>query len=375
MATVNRALGMLRAAINWGRFQDPPLLAVTPFHRFGVNIKVERRNETRSAPASGRGTAPAGGLPDDEHGRAQVGPDPAMHDRMIGALETCCRQGEMLRIQNRHVDWSQHQIVIPASNTKDAENRRIPFDPKGRLAPILKRRATLGLNAFVFGSPEGEFQDSFKTAWESLLLVANGHDTKRAKPGVARRPRETRAGRPAVARSAARGCLPSPGGRRRHPHDPVDARPLRHQDDAAVPQHHGRRGTEGADRRLGTSPAAEGGRPVDRQETALSRYELSVICQSGSTASRPTRIEMNDFLREFGAPCRTRTCDLLVRSQTLYPTELRARRPTEATRCWPGRGRETLIISHRPGGAIHSGMTPPQRFRRICSRFRPPELL
>src|SRR5919204_1484359 len=26
------------------------------------------------------------------------------------------------------------------------------------------------------------------------------------------------------------------------------------------------------------------------------------------------------------APCRTRTCDLLVRSQTLYPTELRAHR-------------------------------------------------
>src|SRR4051794_2124650 len=26
----------------------------------------------------------------------------------------------------------------------------------------------------------------------------------------------------------------------------------------------------------------------------------------------------------FGAPCRTRTCDLLVRSQTLYPTELKA---------------------------------------------------
>ena len=26
-----------------------------------------------------------------------------------------------------------------------------------------------------------------------------------------------------------------------------------------------------------------------------------------------------------GAPCTTRTCDLLVRSQTLYPAELRAR--------------------------------------------------
>ena len=45
----------------------------------------------------------------------------------------------MLRIQNRHVDWEQHQIAIPGSNAKDAENRRIPFDPQGRLAPILKR--------------------------------------------------------------------------------------------------------------------------------------------------------------------------------------------------------------------------------------------
>jgi hypothetical protein len=33
-----------------------------------------------------------------------------------------------------------------------------------------------------------------------------------------------------------------------------------------------------------------------------------------------------------GAPCRTRTCDLLVRSQTLYPTELRAREPSTITK-------------------------------------------
>jgi hypothetical protein len=44
--------------------------------------------------------------------------------------------------------------MIPGANAKDAENRRIPFDPQGRLAPILKRRAVLGPNAFVFGSPD-----------------------------------------------------------------------------------------------------------------------------------------------------------------------------------------------------------------------------
>ena len=90
----------------------------------------------------------------------------------------------MLRIQNRHVDWERHQIAIPGAHAKDAENRRIPFDPQGRLAPVLKRRAALGPNAFVFGSDAGEFVASFKTAWESLLLLANGHDTKRAKPGA-----------------------------------------------------------------------------------------------------------------------------------------------------------------------------------------------
>jgi integrase len=183
VATVNRALGVLRAAINWGRFQDPPLLSTTPFHRFGVSIRARdeaKRDRRIHRDEEQRLLAACLTMNSAEHKWA----GPAMHDRLIGALETCCRQGEMLRIQNRHVDWSQHQISIPGANAKDSENRRIPFDPQGRLAPILKRRAALGPYAFVFGSPDGEFQDSFKTAWESLLLVAYGHETKRAKPGA-----------------------------------------------------------------------------------------------------------------------------------------------------------------------------------------------
>jgi hypothetical protein len=30
----------------------------------------------------------------------------------------------------------------------------------------------------VFGTDNGEHVGSFKTAWESLLLIANGHDTE-----------------------------------------------------------------------------------------------------------------------------------------------------------------------------------------------------
>jgi hypothetical protein len=40
----------------------------------------------------------------------------------------------MLKIQNRHVLWDTHQIVIPAEHAKDAESRRIPCEPKGRLS-------------------------------------------------------------------------------------------------------------------------------------------------------------------------------------------------------------------------------------------------
>ena len=46
----------------------------------------------------------------------------------------------MLLIQNKRVDWESHQIGIPGATAKDNENRRIPFNPEGRLAAILKRR-------------------------------------------------------------------------------------------------------------------------------------------------------------------------------------------------------------------------------------------
>jgi integrase len=65
------------------------------------------------------------------------------------------------------------QIGIPGATAKDKENRRIPFNPKGRLAAILKRRAALGPEAYVFGSATGTYQPTIQTAWETLKLLAN----------------------------------------------------------------------------------------------------------------------------------------------------------------------------------------------------------
>jgi hypothetical protein len=105
------------AAINGGRFQDPPLLSTTPFHRFGVTIKARdetKRDRRIHRDEEHRLLAACVTMNSAEHHCA----GPAMHDRIIRALETCCRQGERLRIQNRHVEWPQHQIVIPGANAK-----------------------------------------------------------------------------------------------------------------------------------------------------------------------------------------------------------------------------------------------------------------
>ena len=106
-----------------------------------------------------------------------------MRDRIVGALETGCRRGEMLLIKNRHVQWDTCQIRIPAEHAKDGESRRIPFSRNGRLAELLERRRFLGPDAFVFGTPNGEFQSDFRTAWETLVLSAAGKGTERAKRG------------------------------------------------------------------------------------------------------------------------------------------------------------------------------------------------
>jgi integrase len=183
ISTLHRVLAILRAAIRWGQAQTPPLIDKSPFHRFGVrlNQKAETVRDRRiSREEEKRLLDAAIAMNTWEH--RWVGP--LMHDRIVGALELCCRLGEMLLIQNKRVDWDTHTIGIPGHTTKDSENRRIPFDPEGRLAAVLRRRGKLAPNASVFGTENGECLGSFKTAWESLLLIANGHDTKRTKPGA-----------------------------------------------------------------------------------------------------------------------------------------------------------------------------------------------
>jgi integrase len=184
LATMHRTLETLRAAMNWGMAQTPPLFRKSPFHRFGVRMhkKAETVRDRRLPREEEKKLLDAALQKMNTPEHQFVGP--LLHDRIIGALELCCRRGEMLLIQNKRVNWETHQIGIPGATAKDKENRRIPFNPQGRLAAILERRAKLGPDAYVFGSAAGEYQPELQTGWETLRLMAHGIDPKPTRTGA-----------------------------------------------------------------------------------------------------------------------------------------------------------------------------------------------
>jgi hypothetical protein len=61
-----------------------------------------------------------------------------------------------------------------------------------------------------------------------------------------------------------------------------------------------------------------------RLRRRLRRCRAEELRHHVTSQQPPPQSNVIDFPKEIGAPCMTRTCDLLVRSQTLYPTELRA---------------------------------------------------
>ena len=97
-----------------------------------------------------------------------------MRDRIIGALDTGCRRGEMMKIQNKQVDWRHRSIRILKEHSKSEVARVIPFERASRLEQLLRRRAFLGPDAFVFGAATtGGYVRTFRSAWETVLLLAD----------------------------------------------------------------------------------------------------------------------------------------------------------------------------------------------------------
>jgi hypothetical protein len=122
LATIHRTLETLRAAMNWGMAQTPPFFKKSPFHRYGVrmNKKAETARDRRLSREEEKQLLDAALQKMNTSEHQFVGP--LLDDRIIGALELCCRRGEMLLIQNKRVNWETYRL---ASLARPPRTRRI----------------------------------------------------------------------------------------------------------------------------------------------------------------------------------------------------------------------------------------------------------
>ena len=116
----------------------------------------------------------------DEEASLFAAVGPWLQRLIIAALETACRQGELLKLQWKNVSETRRLITILATNAKSSRKREIPVSD--RLWAILQmirhdpsgRR--FGPSDYVFGNTIGERIGSPKKAWGTAIRKAQIDD-------------------------------------------------------------------------------------------------------------------------------------------------------------------------------------------------------
>ncbi len=105
--------------------------------------------------------------------------EPHLQALIVAALETCCRQAELLTLRWGDVSLERGEIVIRAEHAKDRENRIIPISIRLRRVLEARRDSPAGVpfppSAHVFGNDVGEPVGSVRRAWQTTVLRAHGH--------------------------------------------------------------------------------------------------------------------------------------------------------------------------------------------------------
>jgi integrase len=171
VAGCNRKLSKLRQMLNWAR--DWKFISSVPFSRnlVSLDIDLEVGRERRLEPG--------------EEEALLAAADSEMKLRIIAALDTGMRKGEMLRVQLKRVDFEYGFIILPRrvlvkdvyrQNTKNDKMRRVPITP--RLMELLEQRRFIGSEGYVFSDEKGDLVEDFKRAWWTVNLVAHDCEPK-----------------------------------------------------------------------------------------------------------------------------------------------------------------------------------------------------
>jgi site-specific recombinase XerD len=101
-----------------------------------------------------------------------------MKRRVIAALDLGLRAGEMLKIQVKHVDYTNWVVNLPATMTKagatTGKSQQV-YAGTERVREVLEARRFLGPDAFVFGKENGAKVGDFGKSWNRLFKLSGLH--------------------------------------------------------------------------------------------------------------------------------------------------------------------------------------------------------
>ena len=150
-AAVNRLMQRLRHFVNWCRFQQPPRLTRTPFHRYGIQIKagdeVQRTRRLHEGEEAAL-LAACDVLDSNDHkysGRA-------LQRRLLGTHWLGARGSELDRVQLAHVNFKTWDITMQKGKSQP---RTVWLPEASPLRALLEQRRFLKADRFVFGDDEG----------------------------------------------------------------------------------------------------------------------------------------------------------------------------------------------------------------------------
>jgi integrase len=107
--------------------------------------------------------------------------------RLVAALETGCRIGEILNVQFKQLRWDLNELHLSNRTTKGLRTRYIPLSQELRAMLELRRHDPDGeefeRDAFVFFNEVGERLKNYQKSWSTLRLRAIGHGPHWASNG------------------------------------------------------------------------------------------------------------------------------------------------------------------------------------------------
>ena len=163
-STRNKYLHILKAMSSWGVNKG---YLTRPW--IGPQSALKRERHARRSRRVTR----------DEEVRLLQEASPLLYRRIVGAVETGCRRGELSSLQWRDVTLERREFRVRAANAKNRRERYIPIT--SRLLAVLEmaRHDPAGHlhadDAYVFGDEVGRRVYSRKKAWETAVLKAHGH--------------------------------------------------------------------------------------------------------------------------------------------------------------------------------------------------------